>query len=289
MKKESDSVIDEITEKNISDIIKKRNPSTHKGDYGYALIIAGSFGKIGAAVLASKACLRSGVGLLSVYIPTCGYNILQSTIPEAMVVCDVHEKIIASGFNVSQFDSVCIGPGIGTNTETANAIKEILASSEKPMVIDADAINILAVNKSWLSYVPLKSIFTPHYKEFERLVGKTNSSDEAIAKQIEFSKMYNVFVILKGHNTTISFPNGSCYMNTTGNAGMAKAGSGDSLSGILTALLAQGYLPEQASIAGVYLHGLAGDIAANETGEYSLLATDLIDNIGNAFLKILSI
>ncbi len=278
---------EKITKNYISSIIKKRNPISHKGDYGHALIIAGSYGKIGAAVLNAKACLKTGVGLLTIHIPKCGYEILQSTIPEAMVSCDDQFKIISKSIILDHFNAIGIGSGIGTASETANVVKEILTIYKNPMVIDADAINIISQNKSWLKLIPKNSIFTPHLKEFERLVGIGKNELEIDNLQIEFSKKYSVYTVLKGHHTCISTPNGKCFINTTGNAGMAKGGTGDSLTGMLTSLLAQGYSSKDASIAAVYLHGLAGDIASVKTGEYSLLASDLIDCIGNAFLSIL--
>jgi len=280
--------IDElITNEAVFKILKKRNPFSHKGDFGKAILFAGSYGKMGAAILASTACLRTGVGLLTVYIPKCGYTALQTAIPEAMVICDAQEKIISTTATLDNYNVVGIGCGIGTHKKTANAFKQIIQSFDKPMVIDADAINIISENKEWLKWIPAESIFTPHAKEFERLIGTSANSNERKKTQIEFSKKYNVYVILKGHQTLISCPNGTTYVNTTGNAGMAKGGSGDALTGILTAFLAQGYSPEQTCIAGVYLHGLAGDIAVKETGEFSLLASDLINAVGKAFLEVI--
>lgn len=278
--------VERITDKLIESIIKKRNSQSHKGTYGHALIVAGSFGKIGAAVLSAKACLRSGVGLLTMYIPKCGYSILQTSIPEAMVICDKHEKMISTPIFFNHYNVVSIGCGIGTNEKTCKALKNIIRDYTKPMVIDADAINIISENKNWLKWIPAESIFTPQSIEFERLVGKSGNEDERHILQMEFSKKHKVYVILKGHYTYITCPNGNMYSNTTGNAGMAKAGNGDALTGMLTALLAQGYTSEQVCIAGVYLHGLAGDIAVKETSEYSLLANDLINNIGKAYLTI---
>ena len=275
-----------ISAKMIAETIHKRNPISHKGTYGHAMIVAGSFGKMGAAVLAAKACLRTGVGLLSMYIPKCGYGILQTAVPEAMVVCDENELHISEGMNTDNYDVLGIGCGIGTDAETAKVVKKMIQHFHKPMVIDADAINILSKNKNWLKWVAAESIFTPHAVEFERLVGKFENDDERKLLQIRFSKEYDVYVVFKGHETFISSPNGKTYCNTTGNAGMAKAGNGDALTGMLTALLAQGYSAEHSCIAGVFLHGLAGDIVAKERGEFSLLASDLIDDIGNAFIEI---
>lgn len=277
---------EKINAKLISSIIQKRNPQSHKGTYGHALIVAGSYGKMGAAVLAAKACLRTGAGLLTMYMPKCGYHILQTAVPEAMVICDENETNISASINLDKFTVVGIGCGMGTSAEATKALKKIIRSFDKPMVIDADAINIIAKNKDWLKYIPVKSIFTPHTIEFEHLIGKSTTEAERNKLQINFSKNNKVYVVLKGHRTYISCPDGNTYSNTTGNAGMAKAGNGDALTGIITGLLAQGYTPEQSCITGVYLHGLAGDIAAEQTGEFSLLASDLIETIGKAFLEI---
>lgn len=275
-----------ITAKLVGSIIQKRQPQSHKGSYGHAIIIAGSYGKMGAAVMAATACLRSGVGLLTMFIPKCGCSILQIAIPEAMVICDDSETIISNAIPLDNYNALSIGSGIGTGIETQKALKKVIKNYKKPMVIDADAINIIALNKAWLKWIPADSIFTPHAIEFERLVGKSSDAKDQRRMQIEFSKKYNVYVVLKGHQTAISCPNGCIYINTTGNAGMAKGGSGDTLTGMLTALLAQGYSSQKACIAGVYLHGLAGDIAVKQTGEFSLLPSDLINSIGKAFLEI---
>jgi len=275
-----------ITAKLLEGFLLKRNPISHKGTYGHAIIIAGSFGKIGAAVLAAKACLRAGVGLLTMYVPKCGYAILQTAVPEAMVICGENETIISKVPALDKVNAIGIGCGIGKSKETAKAVKNIFQTFTKPMVIDADAINIISKNKDWLKLIPSQSIFTPHEVEFERLVGKSTDDEKRNKLQIAFSIKHNVFVVLKGHQTYITCPNGNTYSNTTGNAGMAKAGSGDALTGMLTALLAQSYTPEQTCIVGVFLHGLAGDIAVKETGELSLLASDLINAIGKAFLQV---
>lgn len=275
-----------ITNEVIFKTLKKRDPFSHKGNYGNALLMVGSHGKMGAAILASTACLRSGVGLLTVYTPTCGYNILQTAIPEAMVICDDDKKVISSIPELNKYNALGIGCGIGTSRNTAKALKQVIQNFTYPMVIDADAINIISKNKEWLKWIPRGSIFTPHPKEFERLVGKSSDEKERRRMQIEFSEKHHVHVVLKGHQTAISCPNGNIFLNTTGNAGMAKGGSGDALTGIITAFLAQGYTAEQACKLGVYIHGSAGDIAVKKTSEFSMLASDLINALGDAFLEI---
>lgn len=279
-----------LIEKNyIKGIYRKREKFSHKGTYGRALLVAGSFGKIDAAVLAANGCLRSGVGLLTVQIPSCGVEILQTSVPEAMVITGKCKKTIDPvDWKTFTPDVIGIGPGIGKDKKALKTLVEILKKFKQPMVIDADAINLLSENPKLLDLVPANSILTPHFKEFERLVGKVENDFHRIEKLISFSKKRNVFTILKGQHTAIVTPEGDVHFNSTGNAGMATGGSGDVLTGILTSLLAQGYSSIEASILGVYLHGLAGDLAANEVGEESLVASDIISFLGKAFLKIKS-
>jgi hydroxyethylthiazole kinase-like uncharacterized protein yjeF len=268
----------------IKRLIQPRGKFSHKGTFGHALLIAGSYGKTGAAVLSAKAVLRSGAGLLTVNTPQCGYGILQSTVPEAMVLTDKDEKFITASVVTGNYSAIGIGPGIGTEEKTQQAVKSILESSSKPMVIDADALNCISLNKELLSLVPENSILTPHVKEFERLAGKATDDFDRNRLQVEFSKTYKVFVVLKGAHTCISTPRGNCYFNSTGNPGMAKGGSGDVLTGIITGLLAQGYPPLYAAILGVYVHGFAGDKAKEKKGETGMIATDLIEALPEAFL-----
>jgi len=250
------------------------------------MIIAGSYGKIGAAVLAAKACLRSGVGLLTCFVPKCGYDILQTAVSEAMVVTDANPSIITKiDDDVSKYDSIGIGPGLGTASETRTAVKELISGYKKPMVMDADALNGLSMEKS-LPSPPSGSILTPHPKEFERLFGQCKDEFERIEKALSNAKLLNCLIVLKGHHTFIACPNGKGYFNNTGNAGMATAGSGDVLTGMITALLAQEYTSENASILAVYLHGSAGDIAANEFSKEAMIAGDIIDSIGKAFKQL---
>lgn len=273
-------------DKFIRSVFKKRNNFSHKGVYGHALIIAGSFGKMGAAVLATKACLRGGAGLVTGYIPLCGYNILQTAIPEAMCMCDPFDQYLSRiPENIESFDVVGIGPGIGEKEETVAILREFLSKYTRPVVLDADALNIIGKEK-WLNNIAPESILTPHPKEFERLFGKTNDSFQRLAVQVKESKTRKIFIILKGHYTCITSPDGRCYFNSTGNPGMATAGSGDVLTGILTALLAQGYTPLEASLLGVYLHGMAGDIAAENKSMESMVASDIISALGKAFQEL---
>jgi hydroxyethylthiazole kinase-like uncharacterized protein yjeF len=271
-----------------SEILKRYkaiDTHTHKGIQGHALLIGGTYGKMGAACLSSKAALKTGCGLVTAFIPKCGYEIVQISIPEVMVLTDVQEKIISNiTFDIVP-QAIGIGPGIGQEQATQKAFHELLKSNKTPLVIDADALNILSQNKSWLSLLQPKTIITPHPKELERLIGKWNSELEKFEKTMAFSKQYQLIIVMKGAPTHII--NGDkVYENTTGNAALATAGSGDVLTGMITSLLAQSYEPIDAAILGVYLHGLTADIALPETGYQSFIASDVIANIGKAYLSL---
>jgi NAD(P)H-hydrate epimerase len=275
-----------IEKREVQLMIQKRSRFGHKGTYGHALLIAGSFGKMGAAVLASKACLRAGVGLLTTHIPHFGYQIIQTAVPDAMASVDQHDSIFTEFPDLSQFSAVGVGPGINQKTNTKRALNELIEKAKLPLVIDADALNILAENRTWLEKLPENSILTPHPGEFKRLAGESANSYERVQKQIKFSKKYKVIIVLKGAFTSVSTPDGRLFFNSSGNPGMATAGSGDVLTGIILGLLAQGNSPENAALAGVYLHGLAGDLAAVKNSEYSLVAGDIVKFLGKAFLSL---
>jgi NAD(P)H-hydrate epimerase len=276
-----------MDKKHIRSLYKPRNVFSHKGTFGHALLIAGSYGKIGAAVMAAEACLRSGAGLLTIHTPGCGYTVLQATVPEAMCACDQMEKHWSEApAGLDQYSSVGIGPGIGMHHDTTKALKESLLQVRHPGVLDADALNILGKEKEFLRKIPAGSLLTPHPKEFERLFGPSKNNFERLTLQMEKSREYQIYIILKGHYTCISTPDGNCFFNPTGNAGMATGGSGDVLTGILTGLLAQGYDSLSAASLGVYLHGLAGDIAAEELSQESMIAGDIIACLGKAFKRV---
>ncbi len=275
-----------LEEKDIRNFIRPRKKFSHKGTFGHALLIAGSYGMMGAAVLAAKACLRTGAGLVSAHIPARGYEIIQTSIPEAIVSIDPSEICFSQVPDLIPYNAIGIGPGIGTHSPTLKALKELLTSCTRPAVIDADALNLISVNKDLIKLIPKNSILTPHPKEFERLAGKSISGYDRLKKQTEFSEKHQLIVVVKGAHTTISLPDGRCYFNSTGNPGMATGGSGDVLTGIITSLLAQGYAPTEAAMAGVFLHGLAGDIAAFKYGHEALIASDIIACIGEAFQQI---
>lgn len=270
----------------IRSIYRPRPRFAHKGNFGHSLLLAGSTGKMGAAVLAARACLRSGAGLLSCHIPGNGLMILQTAVPEAMAIPDPHPDCVSSVVSPEKYNAVGIGPGIGLNPETADCLKSLLGRYTHPLVIDADALNILATDKALQEKIPAGSVLTPHPKEFERIAGVSVNDPDRIQKARELAARLKVVVVLKGHHTLIATPGGLCYFNNTGNAGMATAGSGDVLTGILTGLLAQGYPSVEAALLGVYLHGLAGDIAARECSMEAMIAGDMVEKLGEAFLRI---
>ena len=275
-----------VTAQDARFLLKPRGKFSHKGTFGHALIAAGSYGKMGACVLSSRACLSAGAGLVTVHIPKCGYAILQTANPEVMVETDFYEKIIGDTIRLEKYSVIGIGPGIGTELETQNVLKVVIQNFSAPLVLDADALNILAENKTWLAFLPKNSILTPHPGEFKRLVGDADTDYGRYQLQKEFSIKHNVYVVLKGAHTCVSCPDGKMYFNSTGNPGMATAGSGDVLLGIITGLVAQGYDSKKACVLGVYLHGLAGDIAAKQYSEESLIARNIIEFLGESFISL---
>ncbi|MFV0266328.1 MAG: NAD(P)H-hydrate dehydratase [Draconibacterium sp.] len=276
-----------LEKEEVQEMIPVRSSFEHKGTLGHALLIAGSFGKMGAAVLASNACLRAGVGLLTTHIPRLGYSILQTAVPEAMASVDQHDSVFTESPKLEPYSAIGVGPGLDQKQNTRKALCALLESAKVPLVIDADALNILSIQKEWLEKLPEGSILTPHPGEFRRLVGETENSYQYIQKQLEFSKKYRCVVVLKGACTSVSLPDGRLFFNSTGNPGMATAGSGDVLTGVILGLLAQGMSPEEAALTGVFLHGLAGDVAAKKRTEFSLIAGDLVEEMGEAFRKIM--
>jgi ADP-dependent NAD(P)H-hydrate dehydratase len=258
---------------------------THKGIQGHALIVGGSYGRIGAVCLASKAALKTGCGLVTAFVPQCGYEIVQIAIPEVMVVTDENEKYLSEIALNLDVDAIGIGPGMGQKMATQKALHDFLSNTSLPLVIDADALNILSHNPSWVALVSPRTILTPHPKELERLIGKWYTEEEKIGKAVVFSLMNQVVIVMKGAPTYI-IDGETIYLNTTGNAALATAGSGDVLTGMITSLLAQSYKAIDAAILGVYLHGLTADIALPETGYQSFIASDIIANVGKAYLSL---
>jgi ADP-dependent NAD(P)H-hydrate dehydratase len=272
------------------EIIKRYKPidkCTHKGIQGHALIIGGSYGKIGSVVLASKACLKSGCGLVTAFIPKCGYEIVQISVPEVMVITDDFlEHITDMNFDL-KLQAIGIGIGMGQHPDTQHAFFNFLKMNDLPLVIDADGLNILSQNKEWLSILPKKTVLTPHLKELERLIGNWDSEVEKFEKVKELSIEYNLIIVIKGAPTLI-IDGATVYENTTGNQALATAGSGDVLTGIITSLVAQSYEPIDAAILGVYLHGLTADIALSDMSYESFIASDIIATLGEAYLHIIA-
>lgn len=273
-----------ICDKLIQKIYKPRNDFSHKGTYGKTCIVAGSFGKIGAAVLSTKAAMRTGSGLTYILAPKCGYEVLQSTCPESMYLYGGEDFV--SNFEIEK-DSVCgIGPGLGTDPETEEGLLNFLQNYSKPLVLDADALNIISKHSENLNLIPKNSIITPHPKEFERLFGKTENSFKRLNLAKNKAEELGIFIVLKDHHTQVVTPEALVYYNITGNSGMAKGGSGDVLTGIVTSLLSQDYSSEEAAVFGVWLHGKAGDFAAEKFSKEAMLPSDLISEIGNVFKTI---
>jgi len=268
----------------IKKIYKPRKNFSHKGTYGYALIIAGEKGKMGAAVMCTKACLRAGAGLVSTMIPEDEFAIIQTAVPEAMVM--KHEAL--ETLEWTKYTTIGIGPGIGTGKEGAMLLQNVLSHFNNAIVIDADALNILSANKELLGELPPGSILSPHPKEFERLFGKTANQPEKIQAAKLHAQKFFIYIILKGHNSVLACPDGEIYFNSTGNPGMATGGSGDVLTGILTGLLAQGYSSKETCLMGMFLHGLAADIGVQTISQEAMIAGDIIENLGKAFLFVSS-
>ncbi|MFP9113375.1 NAD(P)H-hydrate dehydratase [Flavobacterium sp. RHBU_3] len=273
-----------IDRKEIGTRYRPVKPHAHKGTQGHALIIGGSYGKIGAVCLSAKAALKAGCGLVTTYLPKCGYEVMQGYFPEAMALTDGDTHIQKISFDFEP-KAIGIGPGIGQHPETQEAILNFLKLQTKPLVIDADALNILAQNKDWLQYLPEHSILTPHPKELERLMGSWHDDFDKLSKMKAFSMEHKLILVAKDAHTMI-VSGESVYVNSTGNAALATGGSGDCLTGIITGLLAQGYNPVDAAIFGVYLHGLTADVAIAETSMQAFTASDILQYLGKAYITI---
>jgi NAD(P)H-hydrate epimerase len=276
-----------LTKEMAGALILPRTKFAHKGHFGHALLIAGGYGKMGASVIASKACLRAGIGLLHTHTPAKGYTIIQTAVPEAMVTIDPDDFCFTTLPDLAPFTAIGIGPGIGFNEKTKKGLKMLIQNSTVPLLFDADALTILGENKTWIPFIPKHSVFTPHPGEFEKLVGKAKDDFDRNKMQREFCVKYGVYMVLKGAHSCICGPEGICYFNTTGNPGMATGGCGDVLTGLILGLMAQKYSPRDACLLGVYIHGLAGDIAAKKHGMEAVVAGDIIKKIGKATQKII--
>jgi len=275
-----------LTREFVKSLLMPRRKFDHKGTFGHGLLISGSYGKMGAAILASRAALRSGIGLLTSHIPRLGYDIMQTAVPETMVSIDRSDIIFTEYPELEQFKAIAIGPGIDKKQNSYKAMIDLLKEVKVPVVVDADAINIIGEHPELKEDLPIGCVFTPHMKEFERLVGKSNDSFTRNSMQREFAREHGLTMVLKGAYTAIACPEGSCYFNPTGNPGMATAGSGDVLTGIILSLLSQGYPSKIAAIIGVYLHGLAGDLAVGKIGVEALTAGDIVEYLPKAWLAL---
>ncbi len=274
-----------LADHDVAPLLKERSKFSHKGIFGHALIVAGSYGSIGAAAMSGKACLRVGAALLNMHIPACGYTTMQTLLPEAM--CSTSDEKILTDLpeKADRFSTIAIGPGIGQEAATMAMLEKAL-EFRKPLVIDADALNILSKHPEWMNNIPKLSVLTPHPKEFERLFGKTDNHFDRLDLLQRKARELQLVIVLKGAHSAIALPDGNVWFNSTGNPGMATAGSGDVLTGMITGLLAQGYASDEAAKLGVWLHGKAGDLAADKLGQESMLATDIIDNIAFAYKRI---
>ena len=266
--------------------IHPRKKFSHKGTFGHSLIVSGSYGMMGAAVLACRAAVSSGAGLVTAHIPRMGYEIIQCAVPEALISLDESDIIFTEVNSLDKYNAIAIGPGLNQKKNTSKAVLHLLENAKTPIVIDADALNILSANKEWLNLLPKNSILTPHPKEFSRLIKECPDGYLRLEAQIEFSKKFEVIIVLKGAQTSISTPDGNVTFNSTGNPGMASGGTGDILTGIIVSLLAQGYSPEVSAKLGVYVHGLAGDLVMKEHGYHALTPSRLIEYMGKAFKKL---
>lgn len=284
---EADTAYSTLDADYVHSLMRPRSDFAHKGEMGSALIIAGSYGMSGAAVLATKACLRTGAGKVTTHSARLNYTVLQTAVPEAMMHPDKDDMMLTDTIDASDFDAVAIGPGLATNENTAVAVIGQIRRTTCPLVVDADAINIIGNHRAWMQQLPKDIIMTPHPKEFDRLSGSNSNSDfDRLSKARDMAEHFGIYILLKSHYTALCSPDGKVIFNTTGNSGMATAGSGDVLTGIITGLLARGYQPQEAATIGMYIHGLAGDIAAQTVGKESLIASDIIAALPQAFAQV---
>lgn len=270
----------------IRGLIRKRPQFSHKGTFGHCLIVAGSYGMMGASVLATRACIGAGCGLVTSHIPRLGYSIMQHSVPEALADADDNDWCFSGLQEPNRYSAICVGPGLGKASRSVAGLSELLRAVRVPLLLDADALNIIADNPELLGLIPKNTIITPHPGEFDRLFGKSVCGYHRLSLAVENASKHQINIILKGAFTQVVCPDGRIFFNSTGNPGMATGGSGDVLSGIVTSLLGQGYEPLTASIIGVYIHGLAADLAAGRMGQQALIASDILDYLGEAFIFI---
>ena len=279
-----------LIEKNdIRQAIRRRQPYASKADCGSALVVAGSYGMMGAAVLSAKGALRSGVGKVTIHSARCGYSVLQTSVPEALFDADRHDIISTNIIPAREYDAIAVGPGMGTNEATIKAFEDFLKRADKPVILDADALNCIAMRPALLNYIPTDSILTPHAGEFDRIFGVHNTDESRLQKAIDKAKRYGIIIVLKGRYTSIVRRDGKIYFNSSGNAALATAGSGDVLTGLMAGIMAQGYAPEIASLVAVYIHGVAGELASDEHGIFGVTAGDIAQNVGRAIKMTLTV
>lgn len=291
MKKQGEGKQDPIspttwTVEEVGKMLLPRPADAHKGTMGHALLVAGSKGMAGAAILASQACLRSGIGKLTLHTPEANRVILQCTVPEAILRTDSHEEVITEHLDTKTYQAVGIGPGLGTSPEAAHALRHYLQGCILPLVLDADAINLIAQDPALEALIPPYSILTPHVGEFYRLTHPCQDTQERLQTALAYAQSHQVYIVLKGHPSIVCTPMGDAIACPYGNSGMATPGSGDVLTGIITGLLAQGYPDFVAAILGTWLHALAGDCAAEELGEEAMLASDIVKHLHEAYKRL---
>lgn len=273
-----------LTLDDVLPLIKPRKKFGHKGDFGHALMIGGSRGKLGAGILSATSCLKTGCGLLTCYFPEEASSSLLSHLPEAMCISREQDPDFLKD-NIHVFDAIGFGPGIGISIQASKLLHYVITSYQKKLIIDADGLNILSQNQEWHRLLNPNIILTPHPGEFDRITKTHKTNDDRFQSQLAFSKKHNVYIVLKGHHSSITCPNGNAYFNSTGNSGMATAGSGDVLTGIITSLCAQGYTIENSCKLGVFIHGYCGDLAAQKKSKTAMTASDITKNLAHFFLK----
>lgn len=279
-----------IESRAVRHVLHPRRADSSKADYGNLVVFAGSYGMMGAAQLATRAALRGGAGKVTCHAPRCGYYPLQTAVPEALFEADSGDVCLHDISLQRNYNAVAIGPGIGTDDATIDSLEAFLKvanANSRPLALDADALNCIAIRPSMIDYIPVMSVLTPHAGEFDRLFGRQPGTDARLLKAIEIASFHKIVIVLKGYYTAVVRPDGKVHFNPTGTPALATAGSGDVLTGLIGAFMAQGMRGEVAASAAVYVHGLAGRLAEKEHGTYGVTAGDVADNIGRAIKSIM--
>lgn len=279
-----------VEEVEVKRLLRRRTEFCSKADFGSCRIIAGRYGMAGASVLACRGAIRSGVGKVTLHAPQCAFEVIQSSVPEALFEADRDKIMLTDAHTSHRYDAEGIGPGLGTDDMTVNAVESYLKNiAQRPVVIDADAINCMAIRPSMLNHVPQLSVLTPHAGEFDRLFGEQSTAESRLIKAIDVSAYHNILILLKGRYTALVRPDGKVYFNSSGSPALATAGSGDVLTGVITSLMAQKYKPEVSALLGAYIHGVAGELAAEDHGQYGVTASDVALCIGKAIKRIMMV